>query len=161
MASLSDVRRYFWYTTSRICPVSSFRIKALRRIDDIEIGEDCYIGPGVTITSFEYVTDETLLFLGDRVRISPNVTLLCSAVPKKTRLSEVYGRREPIRIHDDAWIGADATILPGVSIGEAALVAAGAVVCKDVPPETVVGGVPAQKISDVPFDRSSDSTLTS
>lgn len=152
MASLRDVPRYFWYQLSRVVPTSKLRIIALTRINDIEIGEDCYIGPGVTITPFEYVTDETLLWLGDRVRVSPNVTLLCSMVPNETRLSEVYGRRERIQIHDDAWIGAGAIILAGVTIGEAAVVCAGAVVTKDVPAETVVGGVPAEKIKDVPFE---------
>ena len=152
MASLRDVPRYFWYQLSRVVPTSKLRIIALRRINDIEIGEDCYIGPGVTITPFGYVTDETLLWLGDRVRVSPNVTLLCSMVPNETRLSEVYGRRERIQIHDDAWIGAGAIILAGVTIGEAAVVCAGAVVTKDVPAETVVGGVPAEKIKDVPFE---------
>ncbi len=152
MASLRDVRRYFWYQLSRIVPLGSLRVRTLRQIDDIEIGEDCYIGPGVTITPFEYVTDETLLSLGDRVRVSPDVSFLCSMVPKETRLQEVFGRREQIRVHDDAWIGADATILAGVTIGEAAVVATGAVVTKDVPPETVFGGVPAKKIRDIQFE---------
>lgn len=108
----------------------------------------------MTITPFEDVAEpgQTLLDLGDRVRISPNVTLLCSMVPNETRLGEVYGRRETITIHDDVWIGADATILAGITIGEAAVVSAGAVVTEDVPAETVVGGVPATKLKDVPFD---------
>ena len=152
MAAFRDVPRYVWYQISRLVPISALRIIALRKMADVEIGEDCYIGPCVTITPFEYVTDETLLWLGDRVRISPNVTLLCSMVPKKTRLRTVFCCREPIRIHDDAWIGADATILAGVTIGEAAVVAAGAVVTKDVPAETVVAGVPAKKIKDVIFE---------
>nr|WP_281276226.1 DapH/DapD/GlmU-related protein [Flexivirga caeni] len=47
------------------------------------------------------------------------------------------------------WIGANATILPGVTIGDGAVVAAGAVVTKDVPARTVVGGVPARRIRDI------------
>lgn len=154
MSKLDDAPRYAIYQASRLVPLSGLRVKLLRRLRDIEIGSDCYIGPSVTITPFEDVAEpgQTLLDIGDRVRISPNVTLLCSMVPNETRLAEVYGRRETITIYDDAWIGADATILAGVTIGEAAIVGAGAVVTENVPAETVVGGVPATKLKDVPFD---------
>jgi acetyltransferase-like isoleucine patch superfamily enzyme len=53
---------------------------------------------------------------------------------------------KPIIIKQNAWVGAGATILPGVTIGENAVVAAGAVVSKDVPANTVVGGIPARVI---------------
>ncbi len=56
----------------------------------------------------------------------------------------------PITICDDVWIGANAVILPGVTIGEQSVVAAGAVVNRDVPPRCVVAGVPARKIKDLP-----------
>lgn len=53
----------------------------------------------------------------------------------------------PVRIADGAWIGARSTILPGITVGEGAVVAAGAVVVRDVPPNTLVGGVPARVIT--------------
>lgn len=56
----------------------------------------------------------------------------------------------PISIEDGVWVGANATILPGVTVGKGAVVAAGAVVTRDVPPYAVVGGVPARVISEVP-----------
>ncbi len=56
---------------------------------------------------------------------------------------------EPIHIGKNVWIGANATILPGVSIGDGAIIAAGAVVSKDVPENSVVGGVPARKIKSI------------
>jgi acetyltransferase-like isoleucine patch superfamily enzyme len=55
----------------------------------------------------------------------------------------------PIHIKRNAWIGANATILPGVTIGENAIVAAGAVVSKDVPDNTIVGGIPAKIIKAI------------
>ena len=56
---------------------------------------------------------------------------------------------KPIHIEDKVWLGANVTILPGVTIGEGAIVAAGAVVTKDVESRTVVGGVPARFIKKV------------
>ena len=55
-------------------------------------------------------------------------------------------KEQPVTIMDDVWIGARAIILPGVTIGQGAIVAAGAVVTKDVPPFAIVGGVPARLI---------------
>lgn len=59
-----------------------------------------------------------------------------------------YEDYRPVTIGDDVWIGRRVIILPGVSIGDGAIVSAGAVVTKDVEPYTVVGGVPAKKIKD-------------
>jgi acetyltransferase-like isoleucine patch superfamily enzyme len=54
-----------------------------------------------------------------------------------------------VLIRRNAWIGANSTILPGVTVGENAIVAAGSVVTKDVEANTIVGGVPAKKIKDI------------
>jgi acetyltransferase-like isoleucine patch superfamily enzyme len=56
---------------------------------------------------------------------------------------------KPIHIKRNVWIGAGATILPGVTIGENAIVAAGAVVSRDVPANTIVGGIPAKILKDL------------
>lgn len=58
----------------------------------------------------------------------------------------------PVVIGDGVWIGSNATILPGVTIGDGSIVAAGAVVAKDVPPSTIVGGVPARVIKQIEND---------
>ena len=60
---------------------------------------------------------------------------------------------KPILIKENAWVGAGATILPGVTVGKNAIVAAGAVVTKDVPDNTVVGGNPAKFIKELDADR--------
>ena len=60
---------------------------------------------------------------------------------------------KPIVIGRNAWLGADVKILAGVTIGENAIVAAGAVVSKDVPANTIVGGVPAKEIREIRTDK--------
>ena len=90
----------------------------------ISIGIDVLIGPNV---SFETATHDIVF------------------VPKLGRRLDHH----EIRVENKVWIGAGATILPGVTIHEAAVVAAGAVVTKNVPAYTLVGGVPARKIKDI------------
>jgi len=94
--------------------------------------------------------DCTFLDLGgitidDNVMLAPKVSLLSEGHPVAVndRQTLIVGR---IHIKRNAWIGAHATILQGVTIGENAVVAAGAVVSKDVPANTVVGGIPAKHI---------------
>jgi len=77
--------------------------------------------------------------LGDNVFIAPNSSLLNDKYPKSSLLT-------PSVIKDNAAIGGGVTILPGVTVGEKAIVGGGSVVTKDVPPRTVVAGCPAKKI---------------
>lgn len=103
----------------------------------IEIGKNVFINNNFICMSHGYVTIE------DGVMIAPRVTLL-------TANHDLYNHRilkcKPIHICKNAWIGAGVIILAGVTIGENAVVAAGAVVTKDVAPNTVVGGNPAKLI---------------
>ena len=62
------------------------------------------------------------------------------------------GIAKPVTIGNDVWIGANCTILPGVNIGNNVVIAAGAVVTKDVPDNCVVGGVPAKVIKEIKND---------
>lgn len=90
------------------------------------------------------------LVLGDRAALGPYVTFLTSSYPNDSILCEHPGvkrhvcRFRPIVVDEDAWIGAGAIIFPGVRIGRCAIVGAGAVVNRDVPPFAVVAGVPAR-----------------
>ena len=89
--------------------------------------------------------DQGGIFIGDGALIGHNVVLatLNHARPPMDRSSMIPA---PIHIGKHVWIGANATVLPGVTIGDGAIVAAGAVVAKDVPENTIVGGVPAKII---------------
>ena len=84
----------------------------------------------------------------DNVLIGPQVKLVTENHPldPATRKGLIT---KPIVIKQNAWIGAGATILPGVTIGENSVVAAGAVVSKDVPDNTVVGGIPARILKNI------------
>lgn len=114
----------------------------------INYGKNTRIGNNVFINF-----DCTFLDLGgitieDGVLIAPKVKLLSEGHPisPETRHSLMVGH---IHIKKNAWIGASATILQGVTIGENAVVAAGAVVSKDVPDNTIVGGIPAKIIKPI------------
>jgi maltose O-acetyltransferase len=85
--------------------------------------------------------------IGDQVAVGHQVMLLTNSHelgPRSYRAGPLFSK--PITIEDGAWLGARSVVLPGVSIGTGAVVAAGAVVAKNVAPNTIVGGVPAQVI---------------
>jgi len=114
----------------------------------INYGKHTKIGKNVFINFDCVFLDLGGITIEDGVLIAPKVSLLSEGHPiaPTERQSLVPG---PIHIKTNAWIGAGATILPGVTIGENAVVAAGAVVSKDVPANTVVGGIPAKHMKTI------------
>lgn len=106
------------------------------------IGKRVYINHACTLLDMGTITIE------DDVLIGPKVNLISEGHPvaPEDRKSLIV---KPVTIKRNAWIGAGATILPGVTVGENAIVAAGAVVNKDVPANTIVGGVPATVIKAI------------
>jgi acetyltransferase-like isoleucine patch superfamily enzyme len=114
----------------------------------INIGQFTQIGKNVFINHACSFLDIGGITIEDDVLIGPKVNLITESHPlnpaeRKTLLVK------PIVIKQNAWIGAGATILPGVTVGKNAVVAAGAVVSKDVLANTVVGGVPARFIKNI------------
>lgn len=81
--------------------------------------------------------------LGSRVMIGPKATFITSGHPVDPEERRLYLTGAPIDVAENVWIGAGATILPGVSIGRDAVIAAGAVVADDVPPASLVAGTKA------------------
>lgn len=114
----------------------------------VNYGRHTKIGKNVFINFDCVFLDLGGITIEDGVFIAPKVSLLTEGHPlsPQERHSLTVG---PIRIKRNAWIGANATITAGVTIGENAVVAAGAVVTKDVPDNTVVGGVPAKSIRTI------------
>ncbi|WP_316835003.1 sugar O-acetyltransferase [Pedobacter nutrimenti] len=109
---------------------------------NLKIGKNVFINFDCTFLDLGGITIE------DNVLIAPKVSLLSEGHPVSPaqRQSLLPGH---IHIKKNAWVGAGATILPGVTVGENAIVAAGAVVSKDVPDNTIVGGVPAKIIKSI------------
>src|SRR6478672_9593886 len=156
------------YLTNRVIarvPVYAVRHAWYRRVLGMQIGKDSallmdlyiYIRgrarpgrSGITIGRRSVVNQQCCLdgrgglSIGDNVDISPGVWILTDSHDMNDPLfGEVLA---PVTIGNDVWIGSRAMILPGVTVGEGAVVAAGAVVTRDVVPYTVVAGVPARPI---------------
>jgi acetyltransferase-like isoleucine patch superfamily enzyme len=131
-------------------PGCGVRIRMLRMCGYI-IGNSVYIGEDfIIIDDLGDGQSEFNLTIGDRAAISPRVTFVMHTQPNESRIVPyVNSHKGPITVCADAWLGTGAVILPGVTIGEGAVVGANSVVTKDVPPYTVVGGVPAHKIKEV------------
>lgn len=113
-----------------------------------DCGKNIHIGKNVFLNMGCKFQDQGGIFIGDGALIGHNVVLatLNHAQSPSDRASMIPA---PIRIGKNVWIGANATVLPGVTIGDGAIVAAGAVVAKDVPENTIVGGVPARIIRTI------------
>jgi acetyltransferase-like isoleucine patch superfamily enzyme len=107
-----------------------------------KIGKNVFINFNCTLLDLGGITIE------DNVLIGPNVSILSEGHPIEPKERHSL-KPKSIHIKNNAWIGAGATILQGVTIGENAIVAAGAVVSKDVPNNVIVGGIPAKIINTI------------
>ena len=110
-----------------------------------DCGKNITVGKRVFINSGCRFQDQGGVTIGDDVLIGHNTVLATLNHDYSPALRSSL-HPAPIVIENRVWIGSNATILPGVTIGEGAIVAAGAVVSRDVPPNTIVGGVPAKVI---------------
>ncbi|MEK3748562.1 sugar O-acetyltransferase [Paenibacillus sp. FSL E2-8871] len=113
-----------------------------------DFGKNITVGKNVFFNTGCSFQDRGGINIGDGTMIGMNVTIatLNHGLPLETR-NVTYP--SPVIIGDNVWIGSNATILPGVTIGDNSVVAAGAVVTKDVPANTVVAGVPAKELKKI------------
>lgn len=114
-----------------------------------EFGKNITVGRNVFINAGCQFQDHGGIVLEDGVLVGHN-----TVIATLNHDQDYRGRSSllpaPVRVCRDVWIGAGCVICPGVTIGEHSIVAAGAVVTKDVPPDVVVGGVPARIIKRLP-----------
>jgi acetyltransferase-like isoleucine patch superfamily enzyme len=139
--------RSFLRLLANHCIIPSLRIK-LFRWSGVAIGRGVQINMNVNfLDGFRrgYIKIE------DEVAIAPMVSLVAESHPNNSILLTVYGMHSAARvvIKKGAWLGVGAVILPGVTVGEAAVVGANAVVTEDVDDYAIMAGVPARKIGDV------------
>ena len=106
------------------------------------------VGKGVFINFGCTFLDQGGITIEDGVFIAPDVKILTEGHPEDPALRHTLVTA-PIHIGRNVWIGAGAMILPGVTIGENAIIAAGAVVNRDVPANMIVGGVPARELREI------------
>lgn len=113
----------------------------------VDYGDNIYLGDGVYVNFGLTALDVADIRIGDGTLIGPNVSLLTPVHPMdpQERATGIESAR-PITIGANVWIGGGAMILPGVTVGDDAVIGAGAVVTKDVEAATVVAGNPARPI---------------
>jgi acetyltransferase-like isoleucine patch superfamily enzyme len=113
------------------------------------VGDDAelLIGGGTYVTANSEILCRRRIEIGSDCAISYRVLIMDSDVHYLAVDGEAKSSTLPVVIGDHVWLGAGAIVLKGVTIGEGAVVAAGSVVTRDVPPAVLVGGVPAKEIS--------------
>ena len=113
-----------------------------------DCGKNTKIGKRVFINAGCQFQDQGGITIGDDVLVGPQTIIATlNHDPDPEKRGGMFAK--PVVIGDKVWLGARVTICPGVTIGEGAIVGAGAVVTKDVPPRTVVAGVPARIIKEL------------
>jgi acetyltransferase-like isoleucine patch superfamily enzyme len=127
----------------------------------IDAPESVTVGARVGFGEYSFITGNGGLIIGDDVLVGHHVSIL-TATHRFDRLdcpiSQQGLRLASISIGSDVWIGAGVRIMPGVAVGDGAILAANAVITRDVPARTIVGGVPAEIIGE--RNEKSDSTFS-
>lgn len=108
------------------------------------------IGNATTVGYHTFIFASQAISIGSDCMIAPFVYVVDSdhGIERRQKMNEQPNQTAPVSIGNDVWIGTGAKILKGVTIGDGAVVAAGAVVKDDVEPYSIVGGIPAKKISE-------------
>ena len=126
-----------------------------RKVDDTFVlippfysayGLDLRVGRRVSINQCCTIYDMGGVDIADQVLIAPNVNIITTGHALEPSQRRAYIETKPIVIEKNVWIATGATILGGVTVGENSVVGAGAVVTKDVPPNSFVAGVPAKVV---------------
>ena len=116
-------------------------------------GKNIHIGNNFTANFNLTILDIKEVYIGDNVMIGPNTTITTVGHPLSPKDRRAHlAQGSEIRIGNDVWLGANVTILPGVTIGDNVVVGAGAVVTKDIPPNSLALGVPARVVKELEND---------
>lgn len=120
---------------------------SIQPVFNCDWGKNIHVGNNFLTNYNVTILDVAPVYIGDDVMIGPNtlITTVGHPISPKARKARM-GICKPIHIGNNVWIGGNVTVLPGVTIEDNAILAAGAVVTKDVPSNTIVAGVPAKVI---------------
>ena len=130
-----------------------------------EIGKECYIEPPLhanwagahvhfgnnVYANFNLtLVDDTDIYVGDKVMFGPNVTVATAGHPIDPELRyQAMQYNIPVHIGENVWIGANAVVLPGITIGDNSVIGAGSVVTKDIPPNVIAVGNPCRVLREI------------
>lgn len=118
-----------------------------------DFGMNIYVGDNFLTNYNVTILDVARVYVGNDVMIGPNTLITTVGHPLSPKgRKQRHGICQPVTIGNNVWIGGNCTVLPGVKIGNNSIIAAGAVVTKDVPDNCVVGGVPAKVIKELKDD---------
>lgn len=157
------LEKLYDYNATR--PNEQEKREALLREMFAEIGEGCYIEPPLhanwagahvhfgnnVYANFNLtLVDDTDIYVGDKVMFAPNVTVATAGHPINPELRyQAMQYNIPVHIGNNVWIGANAVVLPGVTIGDNSVIGAGSVVTKDIPANVVAVGNPCRVIREI------------
>ena len=115
-----------------------------------DFGENIHVGENFFANFNLTILDEGRVTIGDNVFIGPNVSIYTACHPLEAEHRNTFDEwAEPVTIGNNVWIGGSVTILPGVTIGDNAVIGAGSVVTRSVPPSVVAAGNPARVIKSL------------
>ena len=140
------------------------RVKLLKELF-AEVGEGCFIEPPLhanwgghhvhlgknVYANFNLtLVDDTHIYIGDYTMIGPNVVIATAGHPILPELRELgYQYNAPVHIGRNCWLGAGVIILPGVTVGDNAVIGAGSIVTKDIPPNVLAAGNPCRVLREI------------
>lgn len=143
--------RALWDLLARHVPSNALRVR-FQRAKGVKIGRNVYLGYDTHIDT----AYPELIEIEDHARIGIGAVILAHSRPADAWMEHLGEHRAPVRIKRHAAVYAGAILTPGVTVGEYAIVKEGAVVVDDVPPFTVVAGVPARVIEELPKEKAVD-----
>lgn len=138
----------FQYTINELCPNSSNNLH-LEPPFYCDYGKNIYAADEVFINFGAVILDGAKVKIGRKTLIAPGVHIYTATHPLNIEERRVWENCLPVTIGEECWIGGHATICPGVTIGDRAVIGAGAVVTKDIPADTLAVGNPAKVIKEL------------
>jgi galactoside O-acetyltransferase len=128
-----------------------------RNNSSVNIGNRCFIGNSKLVCAKNIFIGDNVMIAWGCIIVDHNSHSIFWNRRKDDIINWIHGRKDwsnviikPVKIENKVWIGFNSIILKGITIGEGAVVGAGSVVTKDVPPYTIVAGNPAKKIREIP-----------